>query len=99
MASRLPGRPQQRPLSGTTLQLPLAVVILQLGRQAFQPLAGPIPIASCSTLQTQLLLQQLNGKSPGLISRCLIQGRFQQVISPLQSLGCQPFGSPAQLTG
>ena len=98
MAARQSWRPKQWFLTGTTPQLPLAVVILKLGRQAFQPLTGAIPIASCSALKTQLLLQQFNGKSPGLISSGLIQGRFQQLISPLGILGRQPFGSPAQLT-
>ena len=56
MAARQSWRPQQWFLTGTTPQLPLAVVILKLGRQAFQPLTGAIPIASFSALNTQLLL-------------------------------------------
>ena len=97
MAARQPWRPQQWFLTDTTPQLPLAVVILNLGRQAFQPLTGAIPIASCSALKTQLLLQQFNGKSPGLISSGLVQRRFQELISPIGILWRQPFGSPAQL--
>ena len=56
MAARQSWRPKQWFLTGTTPQLPLAVVILKLGRQAFQPLTGAIPIASFSALNTQLLL-------------------------------------------